>query len=150
SSVCWRSRPPTSPLLKKRSRQSHSRQTAKLFYPRSKSLLVRPNAWLGMSEDLRQGWGLAALLSVSHCSAAKVQALRRLGRQSASRSGLSSEPVQHLLESSTRKLLAKSRHPRLLTPSLTQIGKIPTMPPNNSFKPNLLRYTKHMAEKACH
>ena len=24
------------------------------------------------------------------------------------------------------------------------------MPPNNSFKPNLLRYTKHMAEKACH
>ena len=22
--------------------------------------------------------------------------------------------------------------------------------PNNSFKPNLLRYTKHMAEKACH
>src|SRR5690606_11810408 len=23
-------------------------------------------------------------------------------------------------------------------------------PPNNSFKPNLLRYTKHMAEKACH
>ena len=24
------------------------------------------------------------------------------------------------------------------------------LPPNNSFKPNLLRYTKHMAEKACH
>ena len=24
------------------------------------------------------------------------------------------------------------------------------MGPNNSFKPNLLRYTKHMAEKACH
>ena len=23
-------------------------------------------------------------------------------------------------------------------------------PSNNSFKPNLLRYTKHMAEKACH
>jgi hypothetical protein len=24
------------------------------------------------------------------------------------------------------------------------------MPPNNSFKPNLLRYTNSMAEKACH
>src|SRR5690606_32429053 len=24
------------------------------------------------------------------------------------------------------------------------------LPPNNSFKPNLLRYTKHMSEKACH
>ncbi len=24
------------------------------------------------------------------------------------------------------------------------------LPANNSFKPNLLRYTKHMAEKACH
>jgi hypothetical protein len=24
------------------------------------------------------------------------------------------------------------------------------LPPNNSFKPNLLRYTKAMAEKACH
>ena len=26
----------------------------------------------------------------------------------------------------------------------------PLVQPNNSFKPNLLRYTKHMAEKACH
>ena len=25
-----------------------------------------------------------------------------------------------------------------------------SVPPNNSFKPNLLRYTNNVAEKACH
>ena len=30
------------------------------------------------------------------------------------------------------------------------LWQVPPLRPNNSFKPNLLRYTKHMAEKACH
>ena len=33
---------------------------------------------------------------------------------------------------------------------MSYIVAIGSLGPNNSFKPNLLRYTKAMAEKACH
>src|SRR3546814_7221009 len=42
-----------------------------------------------------------------------------------------------------RCLETRSKSPIVASPSLQWA-------PNNSFKPNLLRYTKHMAEKACH
>src|SRR5690606_41744723 len=48
---------------------------------------------------------------------------------------------------STRRWLRRNRTSRLLSIwSMCRNGAAP----NNSFKPNLLRYTKAMPEKACH
>ncbi len=38
----------------------------------------------------------------------------------------------------------------MLTYRPARAAEPPGVPPNNAFKPNLLRSTKHMAEKACH
>src|SRR3546814_18823423 len=52
----------------------------------------------------------------------------------------------HLVLACSRGILMPRKSSKVLSRSLHR----PQVAPNNSFKPNALRYTNNMADKACH